>query len=568
MGLPEIKLGIFPGFGGTQRLPRLIGLLKSLDIMLTGSNIDARKAFKYGIVDDCVPDYKLEEHKNRWIEKILKSDSQRPFKMGLLDKLAGLSLVRNFILNQAEKKVKSKSGTHYPAPFALIEVLRKTYNTMPTESGLHIEREKFTELVIGEVCKNLIRLFFINERIKKDYKSETDLPEIKNIGILGAGVMGGGIAWLFAKSDFNVRLKDISLEAIGLGWKQVWANFKSLLKRKKIKMHQLNKGLGNITHSLNFNGFDNLDIIVEAVVEDLEVKKKVVKDLESRVKHGTIIVTNTSSLCVSDIAHSLYKKANFLGMHFFNPVALMPLVEVVATEDTDKSAVNAVVDLARKCGKVPIVVKDCSGFVVNRLLLPYMNEAVLCLQDIGVNEENIRLIDKIFTDYGMPMGPFRLADEVGLDVCYKVSKNLETAYGERMKTAQLLGFIYKDLGLLGKKNLKGFYEYDSKGKITGVNSNVRNKLISSRFSLSSEEIVQRCMFLMANEAFKVIDESVIKDEEYLDLALIMGMGFPASKGGLISYIQSVGLERVGKKLLEFRDKYGERFQPNIKFLPN
>ncbi len=543
LALPEVNLGFIPGFGGTQRLPRTVSLTNALDMILTGKSVDAKKAKKIKLVHDIC-------HQNQ-VYDILKNIHSKVFetKGKILQKYKYKPsfLEKNFpslIFFFARKSVMKTSKGHYPAPLKAIDVIEKTLKK-DIKKGLEIEAKAFSKLASSDISRNLVTLFFTNESLKKEYNTEVDNIEFATI--LGSGVMGGGIAFALNNAGFRVRMKDISKEALTLGFKQVKDYYKSLVKKKKISQYQADVNTSQITSTTSFDGIKFSDIIIEAVVEDLTIKHTVLQELEMHLKKDCIIATNTSSLKVTDIAQLLTRKENVVGMHFFNPVNKMPLVEVVRTHDSSTKAITKVIQIARKCGKVAIPVGDCNGFVVNRILLPFMNEALFCLEESG----QISKIDKTLKDFGMPMGAFELADEIGLDVCYKVSKILYSSYGERMKPAQTLERMFKQLKLLGKKGGIGFYK---KGK--------ENKSLEFiQGNIHESEILDRTILIMVNEAARILEEGYIKNPHYLDMCMIMGAGFPAFHGGILKYADSLTLETVNKKLTELAEKHGERFIP-------
>lgn len=565
LGLPEVNLGIIPGFGGTQRLPRLIGLQESLKIILSGKAVDASKAFKIGLVDDLAREEFLEEKLGEFVTEILKGDANSYLhtRNQLRKKLCKSELLTKYLVFYlAKKDLFSKTKGNYPAPFYALEVIRRTYSHRKTiENGLKVELEAFCELAISDVSKNLIQIFFTSEALKKDLGVENvEGVEVKNAALLGAGVMGGGIAWLFANNDINIRLKDITQNAIALGYNQVLKIFNQLKKIKKVTNEQANKKITNITNSLDFSGFNNVDYVIEAVVENMNVKKKVLAEAEEKVAQNAVIVSNTSSLSISEMAKVLKRPEQFAGMHFFNPVNRMPLVEVIRGENTSDATIATVVKLTKKLGKTPVVVKDVAGFLVNRILLPYMNEASYLLQEGA----EMRKVDHLVEKFGMPMGPFVLADVVGIDVGVKVAHSLYESYGDRMKVSAVLDEIYNNhKDLLGKKSNKGFYIHSNNqpnSQIAVILNKVRKSENITVRIISDSEIIDRCMLTMVNEAAKCLEENVVKSAAYLDMAMIMGTGFPPFKGGILRYADSIGIKEVVNKLQELNQKHGLRFE--------
>jgi 3-hydroxyacyl-CoA dehydrogenase/enoyl-CoA hydratase/3-hydroxybutyryl-CoA epimerase len=377
--------------------------------------------------------------------------------------------------------------------------------------------------------------------------------DVHSISVIGSGTMGGGIVWLFSNIDKAVRLKGRSYDSIASSFVSISKFYNDVIKRKRLTEREAEIKMGHISYTSDYNGLSNIDLVVEAVVENTKTKKDVYKDLENVVKESCIIASNTSSLSISMLAEGMKRPERFVGMHFFNPVPRMPLVEVIAGEKTSDETIATVVKLAREAGKTAILVGDCAGFLVNRVLLPYINESARMFREGA----GILLIDETIEEFGMPMGPFTLADEVGLDVGYKVSKVLEEAYGARMAVAPILTEVI-DMKLLGKKNQKGFYTYNGKEK--RINKEVTAIQPRSR-PYNKAEIIDRAMLIMINEAARVLEESIVKDASQLDMAMIMGTGFPPFRGGLLKYADSLGIEKIYHSLLRLQEKYGNRFEP-------
>lgn len=570
LGLPEVNLGIIPGFGGTQRLPKLLGLQESLKIILSGKAIDAKKAFKVGLVDDLIREEFLEEKLGHFVTEILKGGDANHYLMRRAEAkkkrfyFESLLLGKFIIFHMAKKDLWEKTKGQYPAPFYALEVVRRTYGKTYVTGGFKTELEAFCELAVSDVSKNLIEIFFTSEALKKDVGTENEIvtPDVRNAALLGAGVMGGGIAWLFANNNINIRIKDITQNAIAIGYNQIIKVFNQLKKIRKITTEEANMKIANVSTSLDFTGFNKVDYVVEAVVENMVVKKKILAETENYVGKNTVIVSNTSSLSISEMASALQNPERFAGMHFFNPVNRMPLVEVIRGEKTSEKTIATVVKLSKKLGKTPVVVKDVAGFLVNRILLPYMNEAAYLLQE-GADMKNI---DAIIEKFGMPMGPFILADVVGVDVGVKVAHSLQESYGNRMRVSDILDEIYNNhKELLGKKSKKGFYIHGLKGQkanpeIDDILFHLRKSKRINQTYLSDAEILDRCILTMVNEAAKCLEEEVVKNARYLDMAMIMGTGFPAFRGGVLRYADSRGIKEVVTRLQDFNAKYGARFE--------
>jgi len=572
LGLPEVNLGIIPGFGGTQRLPKLVGLQQSLKIILSGKAIDARKAFQIGLVDHIAREEFLEESLSEFVTEILQENEKNKF-LALRHKAAKKRRIfENFLLGNiivfylAKKDLFEKTKGQYPAPFYALEVIRKTYGSSKEDHGLKTELDAFCELAVSDISKNLIEIFFTSEALKKDsgVEGEIKIKEIKNAALIGAGVMGGGIAWLFSNYDINIRVKDIAQNAIALGYNQVIKIYKQLKQIRKYTEAQASAKIDRISSGLDYSGFDASDFVIEAVVENMAVKKKILAEAETKVGKDVVIASNTSSLSISEMAKDLKNPERFAGMHFFNPVNRMPLVEVIRGEKTSDETIATIVKLSKKLGKTPIVVKDSAGFLVNRILLPYMNEAAYLLQEGA----EIQRVDHLIETFGMPMGPFVLADVVGIDVGVKVAHSLHEAFGERMRVADILDELYENhKDLLGKKVGQGFYLHSSRErshaqvnpKVVEILHKLRKAKSISRVNLTDDEIVDRCVLMMINEAAKCLEEGVVKNASYLDMAMIMGAGFPAFRGGVLRCADSYGLQKVVDQLRELNRKHGSRF---------
>jgi len=566
LGLPEVNLGIIPGFGGTQRLPKLLGIQESLKMILSGKPVDNKKAFKIGLVDDLIREEFLAEKLGHFVTEILKYGEENHYlkarkaankKRRIFETYLGGKFLMFYL---ARKDLWEKTKGHYPAPFYALEVIRRTYGMTYSVRGFKTELTAFCELAVGGISKNLIEIFFINEELKKEtgIESEIAVKEIKNAALLGAGVMGGGIAWLFANNNINIRIKDITQNAIALGYNQILKVFNQLKKIRKLTPEQVNMKMGNVTTSIDFSGFSNAEIIVEAVVENMAVKKKILAEAETQVGQNTIIASNTSSLSISEMASALQNPERFAGMHFFNPVNRMPLVEVIRGEKTSDATIATIVKLSKKLGKTPVVVKDVAGFLVNRILLTSMNEAAYLLTEGA----EVKRVDNVIEKFGMPMGPFVLADVVGIDVGVKVANSLQEAYGERMRVSDLLNEIYHNhKELLGKKSGRGFYIGDKVNpKIDEILAAVRSAKNIHQTFITNTEIEDRCILTMVNEAAKCLEENVVKNARYLDMAMIMGTGFPAFRGGLLRYADAYGISKVVSRLQEFNKKHGARFE--------
>ncbi len=569
LGLPEVSLGIIPGWGGTQRLPRLLGLPRALELILSGRSINGRKAVQIGLADRLVAHEFMEDAVQDFVNELLLNPSmvrrskKRRTMVGRF--LSGSPLGRWIVYRKARQNLERRTKGKYPAPEAALEVVKKTFGR-DRSRGFEYEAKVFSKLCSTHVSRNLVQLFYTNESLKKDAGiGDTLHPEpIRSAAVLGAGVMGGGIAWLLSSKDIPVRMKDISWDAIATGLAEAGRYYGQMVKRRKMRSGEVNVKMHRISGTVEYTGFRTVDIVIEAVVEDLEVKRTVLRDVEKRIPESAVIATNTSSLSLVDLGEGLVHPERLVGMHFFNPVNRMPLVEVIAGPKTSQEAIAKVIDLTRRLGKTPIVVNNCSGFLVNRILIPYLNESAYMLQE-GTSMERI---DKVLEDFGLPMGPFALADEVGIDVGLKVALILEKAYGKRMRVADIMKAVYEEGHLVGKKGGKGFYLHKGKertpnGKVIGDWAKiVQERLHTDQHDLDSEEIVDRALLCMVNEAARCLEEDIVHTPEYLDMAMIMGTGFPPFRGGLLRYADERGVSDVCRSLEALQEKFGERYEPS------
>ncbi len=554
LGLVEVSLGIIPGLGGTQRLPLLVGFRKALELIVGSKRLKGDKALKLGLVDASVPAGYLAFKKEEYSKAILSGtlEAQVAKKRQYIKWYERFSPLRTLIATMARKEVMKKTAGHYPAALKTIDVLEETLE-MSLEEGLKVEIEVFAPLATSEVSKNLIELFFTSEALKKETFSKAKAKPINTSAVIGVGTMGSGIAWVLAQKEIPVRLGARQMSSIAKATAKMMKSFERLQKRGRLTSREIGLKMDRVAYTTDMQGLSAVDIVIEAVSEAAEVKRQVFEDLEAKVSKEAIIATNTSSLNISSLLENVKHPERFVGMHFFNPVEMMPLVEVIAGEKTSDETLATVVSLAKKLGKTPIKVKECAGFLVNRTLLPYLNEAARMFEE-GANIEGI---DKVVKDFGLPMGPFTLADEVGLDIGEKVSDILYEAYGERMKPSPILAQLVEK-GWLGKKTGQGFYLHQGRKKL--LNTEMEN-LQSKKENLDEQTILDRSILIMVNEAAKCLEEKVVEKAAYLDMAMVMGTGFPAFRGGLLRYADSLGIAEVVKRLSLLESRYGERFAP-------
>jgi len=532
IGLPEIKLGIFPGYGGTVRSIRRSGPIAAMNMMLTGRALTARAAMKTGLVDEVVPLRQLKHAARRFI-----MDSPKPRKLGLLQRIANHKLLRPMIASQMRKQVAKKAiQEHYPAPYRLIE-LWKNYADSPSEM-LHQEINEVSQLATSSSAKNLVRVFFLQETLKQHGKQIEF--KAKHVHVIGGGIMGGDIASWCAIKGYKVTVQDQNPERLALTTKRAHDSFKKKYKRDRRAIIAANDRL-----MMDHKGFGiaQADIIIEAIFEDAEVKRELYKSIEPQMKESAILATNTSSIMLEDLSSSLKNPGRLVGLHFFNPVALMPLVEIIHGENTDQTVLQQASAFARSIGKLPLPVKSAPGFLVNRILMPYLLEAVIMI-DEGIAAESI---DKAATDFGMPMGPIELADTVGLDVC----KNVASILSKTMDTqipANLENMV--KAGNLGKKTGSGFYQY-KKGRIQ-KNKKVQHKNI--------EQLQDRLVMKLLNESVACLREGIVENEDMIDAGVIFGTGFAPFRSGTMYHIHNQGVEKIIDIMTELEKRFGNRFK--------
>jgi len=566
LGLPEVQLGLLPGSGGTQRLPKLVGIQKALDMMLTGKQLRAKQALKMGLVVDVVPNSILisaAENLALSAQGNANKVKQSQRKISTLDKaLEGNVIGRNIIFKQATKSVLAKTKGNYPSPLKIIDCVRVGIEKSSSR-GYQTEAKHFGELVMTAESAQLRQIFFATTDMKKEQGIEgVDAAPINSVGVLGGGLMGGGIAFVSAtKANVDVRIKDIAPQGISHAMKYGYDLLNKKVKRRFMLKSEMQKQLAMITGCVDYSGFKNVDMVIEAVFEDLSLKQKMVDDMESQCSEQTIFASNTSSLPIGKIAEKALRPENVIGLHYFSPVDKMPLAEIIAHAKTSDQTISTTVAFAKKQGKTPIVVKDKAGFYVNRILAPYMNEAALIL----LEGESIGKLDKALVNFGFPVGPMQLLDEVGIDVGAKIGPILQAELGDRFAPPEAFNKLISDKRL-GKKVQKGFYLYkDKKGKkVTKkiVDESVYSLLnISVKDKKTNTELVQRCLYMMLNEAARCLDEGIIRNARDGDIGAIFGIGFPPFLGGPFHYIDTLGAKTLVTQLNQWSNELGERFKP-------
>jgi 3-hydroxyacyl-CoA dehydrogenase/enoyl-CoA hydratase/3-hydroxybutyryl-CoA epimerase len=557
LGLPEVQLGLLPGSGGTQRLPKLAGIQQAIKMMLTGASVRAKQAKKYGIVDEVVPRSVLVEVASQFATRSKPSRKVEP--KGLVNKLLeGTGPGRNIVFKKAGEQTQTKTRGNYPAPQQILDVVAVGINK-GIKAGLEAEARAFGQLVMTPESKQLRQIFFATTAMKKE-SGVADVPpeKVNKVGVLGGGLMGGGIAYVTAtKAGVPVRIKDIQPAGIANAMKYSYDLLNKKVKRRFMRKSEMQKQLALLTGTLDYSGLQDADIMVEAVFEDVGLKRKMVADVEQACKAETIFASNTSSIPIGDIAAEAARPENVIGLHYFSPVDKMPLAEVIAHEKTSDQTISTTVEFAKKQGKTPVVVKDGAGFYVNRILAPYMNEAASLI----LAGEPIDHIDKALLNFGFPVGPVKLLDEVGIDVGTKIIPVLMDAFGERFTAPSAFDKVLAD-DRKGKKNKKGFYDYSGKKPGKAVDESIYPLLgVSPSKSRSESEISERCVLMMLNEAARCLDEGVIRCARDGDIGAIFGIGFPPFLGGPFRYMDQLGISKVVERLNYYADKVDGKFKP-------
>jgi 3-hydroxyacyl-CoA dehydrogenase/enoyl-CoA hydratase/3-hydroxybutyryl-CoA epimerase len=557
LGLPEVQLGLLPGTGGTQRLPRLIGIQQALKMMLTGASVRAKQAKKYGIVDDMVPLSILLDVAKKFAAKS-KPKREKP-QQGIVNKaLENTQLGRGILFKKAREQTAKKTRGNYPAPEKIIDVIETGLNK-GLKAGYQEEAQSFGHLVMTPESAQLRQIFFATTEMKKETGVANVAPaKINKVAVLGGGLMGGGIAFVTAtKAKVPVRIKDVRTDGIANAMKYTYDLLNKKVKRRFIRKNDMQKQMALLTGTLDYSGMQDVDIVIEAVFEDLSLKQNMVADVEANCATHTIFASNTSSIPITQIADKAQRPEQVIGLHYFSPVDKMPLAEVIAHAGTSDTTISTTVDFAKKQGKTPIVVKDGAGFYVNRILAPYMNEAA----NLVLAGEPIEHIDRALVDFGFPVGPIKLLDEVGIDVGTKIIPILIAAFGERFIAPPAFDKVLAD-DRKGKKNKRGFYLYTGKQPGKDVDESIYSLLgVTPNRHLSESDVAERCVLMMLNEAARCLDEGVIRSPRDGDIGAIFGIGFPPFLGGPFRYMDSLGLNNVVERLQHYADTLDEKFTP-------
>jgi 3-hydroxyacyl-CoA dehydrogenase/enoyl-CoA hydratase/3-hydroxybutyryl-CoA epimerase len=560
LGLPEVQLGILPGAGGCQRLPRLIGLSAALDMILTGRQASAAQARRTGLVDDVVPRVILRRVAVEAAEQLAGGWRPQLRRKGLLERLSGGNPVgRAVVFRLARRKVLERTGGHYPAPLAALDAVRRGIDH-GLAAGLAREAELFGDLAVGDTSRHLVQLFFATTRLKKDSTETTGgaAPRsVDRVAIVGAGFMGAGIAGVSAlTAGVDVRLRDTDGNRAARGVRDARRVIDDALRRRKIDRHEHYRRIALVSGAADGSGFARRDLIVEAVFEDLAVKRAVISEIEQVVPDVCIIASNTSTLSIARLQEGAARPGRVLGMHFFSPVERMPLVEVIPGPATDGWVVATTAAFGRRLGKTVIFVRDAPGFWVNRILAPYLNEACW-LADEGVP---IEAIDGAMVRFGFPVGPMTLLDEVGLDVAEKASRVLHEAFGDRLSPAPAVARLVAG-GRSGRKSGRGFYMYKA-GRKAGVDRSVYRAIgAQAKRGIAEQEIQRRCVLALLNEAARAFSEGVVPTATAADVGAVLGFGFPPFLGGPLRHLDDRGAAAVTTEIETLAARYGPRLAP-------
>jgi len=561
LGLPEVQLGLIPGIGGTQRLPRRVGLQAALDMILTGRSIRAKRAQQMGLVDEMVHPAILADIA---IDRA-RSLAAGTLKPGRRPSLGATSLLleqnplgRGVVFKKARESVMEKTHGHYPAPLAALTAIQTGYSR-GFDEGLREEARLFGEMAMTPVSRQLVFIFFASNSLKKDPGVDPPAPaprEIHKLGVLGAGFMGAGIASIAVQQDTLVRFKDTDTAHIGRGLASIHGVLQERLTRRQISRQQFQDYMSLVGGTTDYSGFESVDLVIEAVFEDVALKHRVLEEVEPIIDTTAVYASNTSTIPIARIAEVAQHPERVLGMHFFSPVHRMPLLEVIVTPATSPEATVSAVAYGKKLGKTVIVVNDGPGFYTTRTLSAYMNEAGRLL-DEGAS---IEAIDKALVDFGFPVGPITLLDEVGIDIGGKVGLVLVEAFGNRMQPSDAMRRVVV-AGRTGRKGRNGFYKYDDAGTKGRVDDSVYELIGGERREVLAEEIVERCVLAMVNEAVLCLGDGILRSPRDGDIGAVFGIGFPPFRGGPFRYVDSETVEKIVERLEELDARFPSRFTP-------
>jgi 3-hydroxyacyl-CoA dehydrogenase/enoyl-CoA hydratase/3-hydroxybutyryl-CoA epimerase/3-hydroxyacyl-CoA dehydrogenase/enoyl-CoA hydratase/3-hydroxybutyryl-CoA epimerase/enoyl-CoA isomerase len=559
IGLPETKVGLIPGWGGTQRLPRLIGPSLAAEMICTGEPAKAERARQLGIVFDAVPAERLQEEAVRLLQWARQSGDWQTARKRKQQPVGLSEEQQSFTFAVARAQVMAKTGGHYPAPLAALEAIAKGCN-LPLEDGLKAETEQFVKVVGSPISRNLIAVFFMTQRLAKDpgvSDPSVQPRQVHQVGVLGAGIMGSGIAGAHVRRGVPALMLDNIPQALDKGVSNITKSLQGRVEIGRMSAADAAGALARLSTGMALSALADRDVVIEAIIENEEAKVHIYREVQKALKPGAILASNTSTISITRMAKSVEHPENFAGMHFFNPVDRMQLVEVIRGDKTGDATVATLVALAKRISKTPIVVRDCPGFLVNRILFPYINESLVLLQE-GAGP---RAIDKAATAFGMPMGPITLNDLVGLDTSLYAGRVVNTAFADRAAPTRILDELVA-AGRLGQKSGAGFYSY-AKGS-RGVDDPAFDAILArcrtGQRQISNEEITDRLFLPMLTEASRVLSEGIVREPADVDMGLILGIGFPPFRGGILRWADSLGMAKVLEKLKTY-ERLGARFQP-------
>jgi 3-hydroxyacyl-CoA dehydrogenase/enoyl-CoA hydratase/3-hydroxybutyryl-CoA epimerase len=570
LGQPEVQIGIIPGAGGTQRLPRLIGVAAGLDLILSGRAVRPRSALKMGLVDEVVPKELLMGIARRRALEAIGTQSDGPGGFAKVKSwlapahLQQLALEENavgrrMLFAKAEEKMLATTKGNYPAPAAALRAV-KVGIEQGLEAGYVAELEEFRQLITSDEAKALRSIFFGTQALKHDMGIDSDEAprKVEKVGVLGGGLMGGGIATVnTTKARVHTRIKDVDHAGVGRGLAYVRKALDAQVKKRRMKPNHANRAMHLVTGTTVYSGFSDVDLVIEAVFEDLELKQSVLRDVEAATGKETIFASNTSSIPIGDIAANAAAPERVIGMHYFSPVEKMPLLEVITTDQTADWVTATCVAFGRAQGKTVIVVNDGTGFYTTRVLAPYAGEVMHLLAE-GASVESI---DHAMVQWGFPVGPITLSDEVGIDVGAKIAKIMEQAFGERMQVPDQFAKLTAD-DRKGRKNGRGFYTYED-GKKGDVDESVYATLgITERTQIPERDIQDRLALQFVNEAARCLEDGILRSARDGDIGAIMGLGFPPFRGGPFMFVDQVGADTIVDRLNELAEEHGNRFAPS------
>jgi len=552
LGLPETKLGIIPAWGGCTRLPRLLSVPVALDIILGGKVLPAKQALRIGMVDEVMPREHMLVAARRWLER-----GKHPH--GIAHSAPVNMVVDAVIAPSARHDVRRKTHGHFPAVEKALEVVLKGSSSWNEKDSLEREREAIVELIAGDTTRQLMNLFFLQEKAKKFSVPNTprEVTPVSRAAVIGAGVMGAGIAQWLSSRGVPVILRDVDAERVAGGMGKIAGLYAAGVRSRTFTEREARTGLDRVSPAAAVVPLTRVDLVIEAAVEKMDIKKVIFQDLDQRVREDAILATNTSALSITELASATRHPARVVGLHFFNPVHKMQLVEVVAGRATAPEVAQRAVQFAQRIGKLPVLVKDSPGFLVNRILLPYMAEAG-ALFWAGAD---MTAVDHAMLDFGMPMGPLRLVDEVGADVALDVAATLAAAFPDRLRVPDVLPAL-EGTGLLGRKVGKGFYKYRKGGEASPNKTAIKLRPPRLPKPPAHDEIESRLVLLMINEASRCLEEGIVASAGEIDLAMVMGTGFAPFRGGPLRTADTMAITKVVEDLTRYAETAGPHYAPS------